>query len=194
MATNFLDGLHHVMHMHIETLESMFGKRDKRFIIGGIKEAPEYHNKPHTHFPHCFHVNGGCVIDIYISIRPYKNHWHNQAAWQVAHECVHLLDPTKKGGSNFLEEGLATWYQDEPRFHDAAVQAYIRRNRPHPAKYAKAQALVRRNLHLLLPAVKAIRESGVRICDINSGILERYLPAADRATAKQLCESFPLSS
>ena len=191
MATGFLDGLYQVMHTHIATLESMFGERDKRFVIGNIKEAPADNNKPHTDYPHRFHTNGGCVVDICISIRPYKNLWHDQAAWQVAHECVHLLDPTKKGDSNYLEEGLATWYQDEPRFHDAAVQEYIKRNRPHPPNYAKAQALVRKNLHQLLPTVKAIRESGIRICDIKSDTLGRYLPAAVRTDVEQLCERFP---
>jgi len=34
------------------------------------------------------------------------------AHWQLAHECVHLIDP-HKDPTNFLEEGLATWYQNQ---------------------------------------------------------------------------------
>ena len=39
----------------------------------------------------------------------------NLAIWQLAHQCVHLIDPwnieTENRPTNYLEEGLATWYQ-----------------------------------------------------------------------------------
>ena len=84
-----------------------------------------------------------------------------RGGWQIAHECVHLLDPTPRGGSNFLEEGLATWYQNEPYFHNEQVKIYIGRNTKSLPDYIEAEQLVRKCIpEGLLPAVKEIREHG----------------------------------
>ena len=42
-----------------------------------------------------------------------------------------LLDPGVGGSATFLEEGLATWFQDEPKFHTEEVRAYIERSYAH---------------------------------------------------------------
>ena len=55
---------------------------------------------------------------------------------------VHLLDPGEKGTANVLEEGLATWFQDEPAYHDEEVRRYIANNEKHPPAYLEAEELV----------------------------------------------------
>ena len=97
--------------------------------------------------------------------RPWENLWRDQGTWQVAHECVHLLDPVERGAANFLEEGLATWFQDEPLFHDDNVKRYIARNSPPPEPYSTAKRLVLQCQPQIILAVKNIRSSRTRIRD-----------------------------
>ena len=189
----YVDSLEQLVHQHIEKLESMFGERDKRFVFGHIVKAPADHDIPHTQFPKGFHLNCGCVVDICISRWPYEHSSPDQGPWQVAHECVHLLDPTKEGGSNFLEEGLATWYQNEAEFHDDLVKAYIETNTKHHPTYEEAERLVRECIPGgLIPSVKEIRAHGIRIGEIRPVILSQHLPNADEIALERLCESFPL--
>ena len=171
----------------------MFGKRDERFVLGSIARAPDDHNVPNTYFPNEYHMNGNCTVDIRISQHPFDNHCYDQGGWQIAHECVHLLDPVFKGTANFLEEGLATWYQDEMCFHNEQVRKYIRRNKKLPPNYVEAKGLVRECIpHGLIAAVKEIRSHEVRIGEINADILGTFLPNVDRATVHRLCEKFPV--
>ena len=190
----YLHSLAQLVHRHIATLESRFGERDKKFVFGDIVKAPADHDNPHTHFPKGFHLNGGCVVDIRISSCLYEHSSPDQGrgAWQVAHECVHLLDPTEKVGSTFLEEGLATWYQNEARFHDDLVQRYIERKQKLPPPYVEAERLVREcTPEKLISAVRKIRAQGIRISEIQPAKLSQHLSNADEIALERLCESFP---
>ena len=188
----YLHSLNQLVHCHIATLESMFGERDKKFVFGHIVKAPADHDNPHTHFPKGFHLKGGCVVDIHISPWPYEHSSPDQGAWQVAHECVHLLDPTEKGRCNFLEEGLATWYQNEARFHDDLVQRYIEIKKKLPPPYVEAERLVRECMPgKLISAVREIRAQGIRISEIHPAKLSQHLSNADEIALERLCESFP---
>ena len=130
---------------YMRILEAMFGSRDPRFVLGSIKKSSCL---PQLDFPNGYNRFGGCVVDICITEDPYTYQWLNQGTWQVAHECVHLLDPVKYGKANVLEEGLATWFQDEKEFHDGVVRNYIERaehrNDAHAPNYLQARNLVRR--------------------------------------------------
>ena len=94
------------------------------------------------------------------------------------------------GGSNFLEEGLATWFQDEPAYHGNAVQRYIARNPLHPHNYAEGKRLVLLCMPQLQEAVRTIRSSGIRIGDITTNGLAEQLEGVDRATVERLCTRF----
>ena len=191
----YLHSLAQLVHRHIATLESMFGERDKKFVFGHIVKAPTDHDKPHTCFPKGYHLKGDCVVDIRISRRPYEQRSlldRGRGAWQVAHECVHLLDPIEKVGSTFLEEGLATWYQNEARFHDDLVQRYIERNTQRCPAYVKAERLVREcTPEKLISAVRKIRAQRIRISEIQPAKLSQHLSNVDEITLERLCESFP---
>lgn len=165
-------------------LEGMFGQCDQRFVLGSIKESIRDDGKPHTQF------KGSCQIDIHIGKDPWQNCNYDWATWQLAHESVHLLDPVKYGEATFLEEGLATWFQNEPKFHSKGVQEYIKHNQSRkvsPDCYDKAEELVRRCMPPLTSVLKKIRSSGVRIQKITAGELAPYLPNVDKETIEHLC-------
>ena len=168
-------------------VEKILGPFDCRFVFGTIKKSIHEDDVPHTNFPGGFHLNGGCVVDIHISSWPWDHCSPDQGPWQVAHESVHLLDPGVSGSATFLEEGLGTWFQDEPKFHTDAVRAYIERGVSHPQNYEVAHKLVGRCMPELVPAVKDIRSQGVRIREITPDILLPRLPTVDRETIEHLC-------
>ena len=170
-------------------LEGMFGQCDQRFVFGSIKESIRDDGKPHTHYPNEFDLKGDCQVDIHIGKEAWKDCNYDRATWQLAHESVHLLDPVKYGEASFLEEGLATWFQNEPKFHSKGVKEYIKYNqsRKDSPDYDKAEELVRRCIPQLTSAVKKIRSTDVRIQKITAGDLTPYLPNVDKETLEHLC-------
>ena len=172
---------------YVSILEGIFGQRDSRFVFGSIGMSEE---RPRTNYPENFHMNGGCRVDILISQHPWKNRCLDQGPWQIAHECVHLLDPGKRGTANILEEGLATWFQNEPIFHDEVVKRYIANSDDPLPAYVEAQELVRRSLPEILQAVKKLRGSGIRIREIKADALAPLLPNAETGTVERLCNVF----
>ena len=108
-----------------------------------------------------------------------------RARWQLAHECLHLLDPwnEKVDGrpANWLEEGLASWFQNS-RVPEAEC---------HEGKYALAEDLVSPLMGELPDAVKRIRkERGLRISDITPGVLQDYCPETGEDTSRKLSQPF----
>ena len=171
-------------------LEDIFGQCDQRFVFGSIKQSIYKDSVPHTGFETKFHCDGGCVVNIHISERPWKHCWCDQGTWQLAHESVHLLDPVVAEKATFLEEGLATWFQDEPTFHIEVVKKYIEKGITHQQHYTVAKELVCRCMPRLTSMVKKIRSSGVRIQDITADVLAPCLPNVDRKTIEHLCTRF----
>ena len=172
---------------YLKILESIFGPRDPRFTFNDVRCSDE---SPCTHFPQGFHFGGDCRVDILITRWPWEHRSPDQGPWQVAHECVHLLDPGKLGSTNVLEEGLATWFQNEPSYHDERVQCYIAKNQSPLPAYANAEALVRSSLPDVLNAVKTLRASGIRIRDIKADVLAPLLSSTDTETLERLCACF----
>lgn len=172
---------------YLSILESIFGQRDSRFVFGTIRESDM---RPRTYFPKGFHFNGRCRVDILITKEPWAHRSPDQGPWQIAHECVHLLDPNKADTVNILEEGLASWFQDEPRHHDELIQRYIAENGDRLQAYLEARCLVRRSLPDLLHAVKTLRASGARIGEIDAGMLAPLLPNTETWIVERLCARF----
>ena len=186
--------------MYRGLLEDMFGQCDQRFVFGKIKKSIRKDDQPRTQYPNGFHFKGGCVVDIHISEEPWQCCHRDRGTWQLAHESVHLLDPVERGASTFLEEGLATWFQNEPKFHTNVMQVYIvmqeyiersRSIKDSPDYYDEAEELVCRCMPQLISVVKKIRSLGVRIQDIKAGELAPYLPNVGRETIELLCRKFP---
>ena len=173
---------------YLSTLEDLFGPRDPKFVFGDIKKANQ--DTPYVYFPQKYNLEGGCIVEIHISNCAWDNYRKEQGAWQVAHECVHLIDPVEKDSINVLEEGLATWFQDELKYHDSMVKRYIRNNIPQTPKYREAKELFQHCLPGILPAIKSIRESGVRISDISMEILSPLFQNKKTGIVERLCEPF----
>ena len=176
---------------YVEMLEDMFGPRDQGFVFGTVRQSDC--NIPRTYYRGKYHTDGGCVVDIKVGKSAWEKLQYGRSAWQVAHECVHLLDPTERDAANFLEEGLATWFQYEPQFHNEIVNQYIARypNWQPPERYSTAKRLVVQ-CQGIVPAVKKIRSSGARICEITPDVLAAHVPGADRETIEHLCAKFPV--
>ena len=131
-------------------------------------------------------------MDIHVGKIAWENLRYYQSTWQVAHECVHLLDPCELGGANVLEEGLAAWFQDEPEFHNYMVKSYIFRGcNTHSENYNEAKRLVVEcQSEKIVPAVKEIRSSDTAIRHITPDILADHLPHVDKDIIEKLCNRF----
>ena len=184
----YIENLESEVQRYTEILNDLFGPCDPRFVFGTIRKSED--DTPRIFFRDGYYTNGGCIVDIHISDFPWEHCSPDQGKWQVAHECVHLLDPGTEGTSNFLEEGLAAWFQDESRFHDETLRQYISQNAS-VELYALAKTLVLRCMPQLTTAVKKIRESGQRIREISPDVLAAGLPHIDRRTVNSLCGLFP---
>ena len=174
-----------------ESLELLWGPFDPRFIFGDIKRSTHEHDSPQTFFPKGFDLQGSCPVDIQISRDVYDKEIVGQGLWQVAHECVHLLNPGVLGTCNILEEGLATWFQDENQLQNAEVSNYLKGGITHSYTRAGAKELVRRCMPELAGAVWAIRSEGVRIRDITAEQLAPRLPLVEGWIIDRLCMKFP---
>ena len=194
---DFIKFLEQQRDRYIDILEELFGPRDQRFVLGSIGETPYRADMPQTYFPNGFDLNGGCIVDIHISRLPWRTNARVQGTWQVAHECVHLLDPGEPR-TNYLEKGLATWFQCESKYHVDEVKGYIERKvrdyfESSPAdmkKYIQARDLVCYCMPGLSHSVREIRGSGIRIRDVTVEVLASCLPEIDREMLHNLCAKF----
>ncbi len=173
-------------------LEHMLGPRDNRFVFHTVGMTTNEVDNPQICFPNGFHCEGNCAVDVHISSWPWKHFSPDQSIWQVAHESVHLLDPVLFGSANVLEEGLATWFQNECKFHDKPVRRYIENAKNTlPESYARAKELVLNcDPSRLCSAVRDIRASGVSIHDIDVAMLRLRLPRVSVPVVESLCNPF----
>ena len=167
----------------LSDIESMFGPRDTSFTILGI-ELVETDGDPQNWLPRTSNDYKHVIIQLS------KNAIDNEktARWELAHECVHLLDPrniTLSGPTNVLEEGIATWYQNhkEGRKSTAADPRY--------AEYAEAEKLILPLVEVLPDAIRRIRQKeDVPIGDIKKDVLREYCPEVSPELAQRLTQQF----
>ena len=182
-------------------LEKLLGENNKGFSFGTIQKSND--NTPKTYLTGTYLTSGEQIVDIHISDFPWDNCSPDQGPWQVAHECVHLIDPVRYGEANMLEEGLATWFQCELEYQEDIVLKYIEHknplndpNNPDIPFYIEARDLVLCiGWEDLAKAVKEIRKSGTKISEIRFDKLEETLKKfkdnVDSGKIKRLCEPFP---
>ena len=157
----------------LSRLEELFGPRDPRFPLLDIQRWTDPSEGPRPVF---YEKEGRVRVMITANVND------KSARWEVAHECVHLIDPwifAKEGReTNVLEEGLATWFQN--------TQVSEGRGDPLPF-YKRAESLVCPYMSDFPAAIKRIRREGTRIGDIQSRHIDRSYPRMDSFTAWQLC-------
>ena len=161
---------------YLSELEELFGPRDTSFTLLGIEIYRIPNSGPHLWFRGRQDAPAKQIV-----IRLASNAVANPtlARWQLAHECVHLLDPTiiaKEGPTILLEEGLAEWFQNtyvpEAAFREGEC----------------AQDLIEPIIGQLPEVIKRIRSSGVRLIDIKPSLLREYFPDMSEEMARTLCQ------
>ena len=154
----------------LEELENLFGPRDRNFDLGEIIFKKE--GFPMTYKPD----RNANIVDIHLTNK-------DLLEWQLAHECVHLLDPYFPPPTNFLEEGIATWFQTEKREDHSSDRLYI-----------QAEKLVSPLMEngYLPNRLKSIRKNNCRIGEITKEILRQEAPEIDDKTAEELTKKFPI--
>ena len=172
----------------LSDIECMFGPRDHSFTLVGIDLDSTPGASPRLWYP-----DSGIAPDDpdrrsrHVIIRLTSNALIEltRARWQLAHECFHLLDPWNEQvdgrPSSWLEEGLASWYQNS-RVPEAEW---------HEGLYALAEDLVTPLMNELPKAIKLIRrERGLRISAITPDVLREYCPGPSEETLLKLCQPF----
>jgi hypothetical protein len=114
-----------------------------------------------------------------------------EARWHVAHESIHVLDP-HKNPTSYLEEGLATWFQNKEVSQYCGPQSnpwYDAMKRVNPwiekgllaglSRFRQEQANLRRQ-----------GKPSIKLGDITKDMLIFYCPAL-RGAVSPLIEAFP---
>lgn len=116
-------------------------------------------------------------------------HWNvndrRQTLFQLAHEMVHVLSQDAQVQPTYLEEGLATVFQqtfDSARYGLPALQV--------AGEYEVARQNVEQLLALDPEAVRKIRETESTISKVTSDQMRSVLPSCDRELAERLAKSF----
>ena len=169
-------------------IERLFGPRDHSFTLVGIEIGRTPGQPPRLWYPDIGIGPGDPEArsrHAVIRLAPNALADPARARWQLAHECIHLLDPWNErvdgGPASWFEEGLAAWYQNS-RVPEAAH---------HEGPYALAEDLVAPLMGELPDAVNRIRrERGLRISAITPDVLWEYCPGFSEETLLRLCQPF----
>ena len=154
----------------------------------GLEFDTTQNAKPRIWFPHVGHPDRDrdkTSNHIIIRLTEKAQSDANLAIWQLAHECVHLIDPwnieAEGRQSNYLEEGIACWYQNT-----------IIQNIPLESPYDEAKSLVTPHMPQLATTIKHLRtKHNLRISEIdNPELLLRHCPEMDAKVANRLCQRF----
>ena len=181
---------------YLQRLEVLFGPRNPRFALGPILHCSlttfqEADGNPKPD-PHTFRLSAHHDI---IAVRLTDNAYVAAdngalARWELAHECVHLLDP-KPGiddptATTVLEEGIATVFQH-------MMVTGFRAHETPESPYTRAEALVRPLMEagVLPPIVRGLRQRGIAISKISPEHLTEYPGSTiDATTAGELTRRF----
>ncbi len=159
--------------------ESRYGERDASYTILGLEFTDLAH--PQVWYPNArrhivIQLTAECLLD---PLRAY---------YQMAHECIHLLDPT--GGAprtNVLEEGLAVSFQQD--YMRAVFKEEMTTDLPgYIDAGVKADAL----LALDPGVVRTLRESGKKLYSLTAEDIIAASPAVSPELANVLVAPFSL--
>ena len=172
----------------IAEIERQLGPRNPNFTYVGLEFDTTPDAKPHisflnTGYPGHETEHGSNHIVIRLTANAQND--ANLAIWQLARECAHLIDPwnieTEGRPTNYLEEGLAAWYQN------TIIQGI-----PLDPTYEEAKSLIEPYMPDLAATIKHIRtRHKVRISAIDDpNLLLRHCPEVDTKVAEKLCQRF----
>jgi hypothetical protein len=159
------------------TAEEKYGKRDKSYTVLRIDFTDQ--EVPHIWYPDdcknvVIRITENCKKDM------------NQAVFQIAHETIHCLCPTKKDTANILEEGLANLFSIE----------YCRENnhgsdwKATNQAYTDASNMVEALLEIDKDIIKKLRVIEPTISDITKEIILRVNSEISEGLANDLTKMF----
>ena len=158
--------------------EGLFGPRDPSFTILGIELVDSEDVSSQIWYPPS-HEDRKHVI-VHLSAGALR--CEQLALWELAHECVHLIDPSRLEQATVLEEGLAVWFQNKE-----VGKEFMSEN----GSYADAERLVLPLMDSLPGAIRRMRqEKGVTLCDITAELLREYCPHLSLSLCRKLVEAF----
>ena len=154
--------------------EDFFGPADRAWRFGGV-EVINDGNAPYI----CFPAGQEKEVKICISADCLSDKSHYRAEWQLRHECVHLLSPTGSRDANVLEEGMATFFQNEYKKFNILNDAYKNAEKLFIEIYS-----VNKN------AIKEIRQYCPLLKNITKDMLLKHCDGLNVATAEYLAKPF----
>lgn len=172
----------------LNEIETLLGPRDPNFTYVGLEFDTTPNASPRIWFPHVGHPDRDrdkTSNHIIIRLTEKAQSDANLAIWQLARQCVHLIDPwnieAEGRPTNYLQEGLATWYQTT-----------IIQNILLEPPYDHAKSLVQPHMPQLAATIKHLRaEHNLRISAVDDpDHLLRHCPAIDAQVAKNLSRRF----
>lgn len=173
----------------LKEAERKFFDRDKRYTFAGVRFGKLQDLGPGERPPPGISFSENNFV--YIEIRPDAN-WPDQALFQVAHEVIHLLAPTK-GDASMLEEGLAVDFSlrvkfPDPNYRDLA-RTHLAAKEP---KYQAAHALYRELIDIDPNAIRKLRKCQPEFSKISEDLICKVIPAVRVDLARQLTECKPM--
>lgn len=141
----------------LKTAEEMYGPRDKDYTILGVEFVGD---NPRIWYP------GNCK-NIAIQLGASAMRSLEQACYQLAHECVHLLCPTGGEGATNLEEGIAC-YNSAYYMRTQLGQPNWQSTLP---SYMKSEKLVTKIMNADKDSIKRMREQEFNISNISKSLL-----------------------
>ena len=164
--------------------EQLLGPRSRRFALGDIVCAPHGTN------PMIFRRGDTNIVDIRITYEALAGNSNGRLAyWQLAHECVHLIDPQFPPPTTVMEEGIATWNQNKK----LGSRDFLCPSRD--VAYIEAERLVAAYMDndYLPEIIRGLRQRPVypvRIYDITLDLLARSAPKIPSLAASKLTQPF----
>jgi hypothetical protein len=166
----------------LREIEDLFGKRDPTWTPLGIEFCGVVPQIWYPGFPESRHI----ILGLSESAATHPD----QALFQLAHETVHLLDPLPGVPSNFLEEGMATWFslRAVKRFQLYRGLSYERiiTNK----RYQEALSSYVESIKLKPTYVKTLREQKINVKMLRSRDMLHVNPDMGCQKADILCSSF----
>ncbi len=160
----------------LNEVEQRFGSRDHLFTIvgiefreGGVPQCWFPGNRKHV----VIQLSTSCLADV------------RRSVFQLAHECVHLLNPVLSGTASVLEEGLATLFslqQTEALFGSRYPVG--------DAAYERAAQLVGPLLRADAGAIQRLRSDGKSLSAVTAADVRNVYPDLPDDHVDELCQRF----
>lgn len=160
----------------LQLAQEWFGERDREWTILGVEFCGDH---PRVWCP-------GNRRDIVVQVAVRCMDEPQRAAYQLAHECVHLIAPIGCKDSSVLEEGLATWF----------AQYYMAERIGNPNwrstmySYTVAQEKAEKLLALDKDAIKKLRAEIPQISYFTKDLLLKHYPELGEPLAAELTSRF----